>query len=376
MSHEEIFRISNDPSLSEAGGGHNQKGINFQRVWAVARMFELEDEGKDFLLLFESIQDIAEFDSERDPTSVSVYQVKKRDGGNWKWRDLTNLLELKTKKASQQARSDVMASPLGKLYASVRAFKKLTSNGAFVSNMGCELPLETGGTMATSLPTSLSKMKADHRNRLLEAFNTLHAAGEAGPDLSLLFVKKVALHPDAPEKALLGIAHAFLKSRSPHHANQAGSLVDALLAKVGPLGAKTDSCISFAELRRERGYSRAEFRQALVALEQIPDLVTIVSRWIDACSNSADFGLILQARTKIEVANIFRGKLVGFSDANNDALVAAFDTWLSEHPISNELEEDLRNVRSELSGKFPELRPEHFIARFLLRAAESCVDQI
>ena len=41
---EEVVRVASRKDLAETGGGHNQKGVNFQRVWALTRMFELEKE--------------------------------------------------------------------------------------------------------------------------------------------------------------------------------------------------------------------------------------------------------------------------------------------------------------------------------------------
>jgi hypothetical protein len=42
-------------------------------------MFELTEAGaKDFLLLYEAIQDIAVLNSSAVPTSISIYQVEKR----------------------------------------------------------------------------------------------------------------------------------------------------------------------------------------------------------------------------------------------------------------------------------------------------------
>lgn len=75
----ELLDVTNRDDLAEVGGGHNQKGVEFQRHWAVMRMFELEKAGqKDFLFLFEAIQDVAILDSCVSPTTICVYQIKKK----------------------------------------------------------------------------------------------------------------------------------------------------------------------------------------------------------------------------------------------------------------------------------------------------------
>jgi len=132
---DELLHLTNRKDLAEVGGGHNQKGIEFQRHWAVMRMFELEQGGaKDFLLLFEAIQDIAILDSSVTPESICVYQIKKKDRKEWAWGDLTMLHKPKElgkpyKPGKGKSLSDIQNSPLGKLYATVRAFKELKSQG-------------------------------------------------------------------------------------------------------------------------------------------------------------------------------------------------------------------------------------------------------
>lgn len=152
----EILQVANSPDLKETGGGHNQKGVDFQRYWALMRIFEVEGSGQDdFLFLFEAIHDVAEFDSSLSPSSVTIYQVKKRDRGEWEWRGLTNLPSPKRKTQkplSPEQLSEAKTSLLGKLYATVIAFSNIKSRGHFISNAGCDLPLLGGGNAATSVP--------------------------------------------------------------------------------------------------------------------------------------------------------------------------------------------------------------------------------
>jgi hypothetical protein len=143
----ELLSIANDKSLSETGGGHNQKGIEFQRNWALIRMFELEATNQaDFLFLFEAVQDIAILDSSLTPTKIEICQVKKKDRNEWTWGGLTSLHTPKPGKESKKKKTpnDVTGSPIGKLYAAFRAFKLLPVTARFVSNAGCDLAMADG----------------------------------------------------------------------------------------------------------------------------------------------------------------------------------------------------------------------------------------
>lgn len=123
----ELLALVNNKQLAEVGGGHNQKGVDFQRHWAVMRMFELEGAGeKDFLFLFEALQDVAVLDSATSPTRICLYQVKKKDRKEWGWADLTGLHQppdlkksANPKKPSKATKAkplkEVRGSPIGKL---------------------------------------------------------------------------------------------------------------------------------------------------------------------------------------------------------------------------------------------------------------------
>ncbi len=282
---KEILQVANRKELKETGGGHNQKGVNFQRHWAVMRMFELEQSGAaDFLLLFESIQDIAELDSSSDnPTSIRIYQIKKKDRNEWSWKELTGLSQpipgqMQLFFAPQQL-SKVKESLLGKLYASVIEIQNIASEGHFVSNSGCHLPLLDGGVAATSLPCKLSSLSAEHLTLLKKGLETLHALGMPPPDLSRLNITRVDLPPNDPGTYVIGLASKFLSSRSPGHAGQASALVESLITKVSPLGARTDTCNDFQEMCQKRGFSRDDFTRALLDLEDIPDLLSYLDPW-------------------------------------------------------------------------------------------------
>ncbi len=373
---EEIFHVANLKDLAESGGGHNQKGVDFQRAWAVARMFELEKSGADdFLFLFESIQDIAEFNSAVSPSIIHIYQVKKKDRGEWAWRELTGLLEPGTKKSAAQSVSDIKNSMIGKLYSSVLAFKTLQSSGSFISNAGCNLPLQDGTNTATSLPSNLSQFEAKHLDLLTKGLETLHETGTLPSHSSLIHVEKVPIHPDSPFTHLRGLVVSFLTERSPRHAGQASALVDALLAKIGPLGAKTDTCSTFDELRKERGYSRKEFVSALGLLEQIPDQEAIVDLWLNRLSSEGGSNFMEIASIRLAVSKIFRRQLMGEEDSLAMALIADCDQWLNTNAPGSALKCFIDKAKDDLARLHPSIRPAEFIAHLLLRVAKECVDQ-
>ena len=378
----ELLDVTNRDDLAEVGGSHNQKGVEFQRHWAVMRMFELEEAGaKDFLFLFEAIQDVAIVDSCTSPTTICVYQIKKKDRKEWAWADLTALNQPKDPsksssggKTKAKPLTDIKNSPIGKLYATILAFKELQSTGRFVSNAGFDLQLADGSNAATSLPCALSALSTHHLDLLSKGLETLHETGAPISDLSRIHLERVFLSVDDPGTYLVGIVHKFLERRSPRHAGQACSLVDALLAKIGPLGAKTAICKTFDDMRNQRGYSRSEFTDALGMLESIPDLSEHLSAWLNQLAQEG-MGFMEITAIRTSAASIFRRQVMGTRSNDEEKLVLACDAWLATRPDPIQLKPFFQAAYDDFRGMFPSMKKHELLASFALRAIKKCVDQ-
>jgi len=371
---EEVFRVSIDKDIAETGGGHNQKGVDFQRAWAISRMFEMEDAGEeDFLFLFEAIQDVAILNSSSAPSTIRVFQVKKKDRGEWEWSHLTNLPAPGKKKRKNATPKGIEDSPLGKLYASVLAFKRLRSSGSFLSNAGCNLPLEGGRNAATSVSCDLSKLDAAHLELLKGGLETLHKIGSPAFDPASIAIEKVDMPPGAPMTHLHGIALGFLEKRSPPHAGQAKAFTDALMAEVGPLGAKTDSCSSFDELLQQKGYSRTEFRNALGKLEMLPDFKSIAEGWLDAMVSEGGIDFMERTSAEIALGNIYRRQVMGGASPMEEALIDDCDRWLDSNKPGTRLTDFFDKARSHLAPSHPFFKGAELTAHIALRAVRKCV---
>ena len=375
---KEVLEVTNRDDLKETGGGHNQKGVDFQRYWALMRIFQVEESGQnDFLFLFEAIQDVAEFDSSVSPSSVTVYQVKKKDRGEWGWGGLTNLPSprAKTPKSGKGKKlPEMKISPFGKLYATVIAFSNITSRGHFISNAGCDLPLINGGNAATSVPCSMTSLEPTYQSILQAGLQTLHKAGMPTPDLDRIKIERVALHPDNLVHTLVGQVATFLQKRSPRHSGQAKSLVDSLMATIGPLGARTDKCTTFDEVKERHGFTRNDLTSALGQLECLPDLIEHLDNWLRQLSFD---GIDLMTLTAIKAAACayYSRQVMGSHTKQEEAFVAACDKWLDQNVQTGTLRQFFEKAHSDLSGMHGTLRRPEIFAIFALRAITKCVDQ-
>jgi len=388
---QEIFEISTSVALSEVGGGHGQKGIDFQRFWAIQRMIELEENGaEDFLILIEAIQDVAELDSCINPTSICLYQVKKKDRNEWSWNQLTLLQQpSKTSKGSSKVKksntvakskksksaSKFSESPIGKLFLTLIAFEELDVSGKFISNSGCDLPLSGGGNAATSVPTALDDLSDDYKELLKHEMAAISTEKKAEGLLPNIIVQKVPIPVDDPRTHLIGSAHQFLENRSPRHAGQARSFIDALLVVVGPKGAKTDKCKTFEELQDRHGFSKKQFAKALADLEHVPDHLEHLESWLNKLL-AEGFDIMDITSIRVECTALYRRQLLGEVDESEKKLVELCDNYVDKYSVGSEIKPFLESAYSALQKHTDDYKKSHVYAQILLRAIKKCVDQI
>ncbi|MCD1125204.1 DUF4297 domain-containing protein [Jinshanibacter sp. LJY008] len=377
----ELLHVANKPGLTETGGGHSAKGVDFQRWWAVLRMVEMEQaQQPDFLLLFETVQDVTELDSASTPTYARIYQVKKKDRGEWTWAVLTGTTKppKKNKNTASEINvskfTKVRESALGKLQLSLASFDKLPVEAYFISNVGCDIPLATGGNAATSMPCSLADLAPEHLRLLTEALHSLCAAGIPPPDLTRLKLKKVAIHPDSPNSHVIKSALDLLRERSPAHAGQAAAFVESLIMKISPLGRHTDTCASFEELVEQRGFSRQEFVSALSTLETIPDYSSYLEIWLTQLQNEGlNFMEITSLRS--QASRVVREQLTGATSDSTQRINDFCDNWIDSNPLqASALRTFVEAALPVLNTNFSGFKNEELQARLLMRAIKKCVD--
>lgn len=374
---EEILILASDPKFGEVGGSHAQKGMEYQRHWAIYKMLTLAKDGtQDFLLLFEVLQDIAILDSCDTPNSIHIYQVKKKDRNEWGWNDLTKLRELPKSATSKkpQPLSAVPESPLGKLYACVKQIKGIEASGFFVSNAGCNLSLANGGNAATSASCTLADLKEPYLSLLLEGLAALHATDGTAPNVTHIHIEKVNIPVNDPGTYLVGAVYEFLREHNPEHANQARSLVDALLVKIATLGAKTDKCKTFDQLKQRQGFSKREFFDAVGSISKIPDMPHLLDTWIEQLGKDG-LGIIDRTAIRSAAVGFYSRQLIGSKREEEILLEDACDKWLEAHAISDDILQYFESAYAHLQKNFSQINKSMFFAVLAIKAIRKCVDQ-
>lgn len=300
----EICTVESDDSLHDYGGGHGNKGNDFARFWLISELLRLaSSDAADYLFVLEYVQDVARFDTSGEPSSITLYQLKKKEGNTW---DLNSLAGLTAK--GKLVKAD---SPLAKLLKAVLSFKQLEAAAEFVSNTRFKVDLAAGGTALAMDYVSLGELTPERQAHIGDSAAAAHGIAKADVPLTRVGLRYAPIEVNDMRVHVIGAAHGFLKQLSVAHAAQADSFVDALFAKLATASRNTSKCKTWEELIKKRGYGKEQFDQALSALQVLPDQQ---KRREEVLASLADaFGWHPRERMKIEVAltDLTRLKLVG-----------------------------------------------------------------
>lgn len=326
-AHAELCQVEADDDLHEFGGAHGNKGNDFARFWLINEMLALTEAGlKDYLFILEYVQDVARIDEPALPSSITLYQLKKKEGSVW---DLNSLAGLTAK--GKQVKAD---SPLAKLLKSVLGFKALAADAEFVSNTRFKVELAAGGTALSMDYVSLVDLTAERQAHFRDCAAAAHSIPAADVPLHNVGLRYAPIEVNDMRVHVIGTAHGVLKKLSAAHAAQADSFVDALFAKLATASRNTSKCKSWDELISKRGYSRKQFSEALAALQLLPDQQKRREDVLKELSQSLGWHTRDQMKIEVALTELARLKLSGgeltISEIDWPALRAISDTSESQ----------------------------------------------
>lgn len=279
---QEIEAVEADDLLHDFGGSHGNKGGDFAQYWLIGRLLELEQAGKpDYLFLCEYVQDIAEFDSAVQPTTLRLYQLKKREGTHWQAHELTG----------QTLKSKVpkLDKPVIKLLRHVRTFKSLKATGAFVSNGKFDVSLASGQSSINDSIVGLHHLDTSQTAAIKDAIAAAEGIEAAAVDLSAVELWNSTLAVDDLGRHVDGIVMEFLAERAPEHVAQAKSFAEALFTRVRALARRTEKCADWSDLVARRGFCRKDLKSAVERLQALPDKATFRKNLYDKLSKDWNF---------------------------------------------------------------------------------------
>lgn len=366
-SIHELERFEADDALHDFGGSHGSKGHDLASYWVIMRVVELERAKElDYLFVCEYMQDVAEFDSSTQPTSVQLYQLKKKENGYWQAHELTGQTgKKKVPKADK---------PISKLFKHVRAFKDTSASGAFVSNAKFDVSLASGDSSVNDVRIGLHLLDADHAKAIQKAIAYAEGVDPSTVDLSQVELHHAVLAIDDLHRHTSGVVLEFLNEVAAEHSGQASSLVETLYSRIRVRARRTDKCADWKDLVDRRGFGRAQFTDAVESLVTVPDKARFRTDLLDRLSRDWKHRRTVQvtvcltrcAREKVLVGEANRWK-------TDSAAIAAICETADTADLSDA--ECFDQVCTELAAKLPELGLDEINALAIYEMTEWTLNQ-
>lgn len=299
-----------DPDVKESGGANNNEGVDFARYWAMSQLLALEEAGAaDYAIVFEYLQDVMVLDSAETPQTVALFQVKKKENGQWSRKQLC-AASGPGEKASLKGGALKGSSILGKLYVAVEKASdciKVKSEGIFVFNGPCKFADPAGGGLPPNRRKSLSTLDPLDRNYIEKAIALELGKERPLPHFSVLHLERTGLSPSTMRDTVRGFVDEFLDKHHPLMPNVSGRIVESLLGCFSEASRPSPGLDCLGDIIRAKGYTRRQFTELLTGLSKVRPFPAALDTVVDGLksegmpSRTADFLEREALRIKIEI---------------------------------------------------------------------------
>ncbi|EEM72776.1 DUF4297 domain-containing protein [Bacillus anthracis] len=241
--------VSNRPR--ENSGSKSANRFDYQKNWALCKLFEIHLSKDDYLIVFDYHEDIILTDSETNPQKITFYQIKTKETSHW---NITDLVRPKKTKDSSKA-----FSKIGSLYKNKLLFKEVADSLHFVSNTYYNVELED--------ETPANNIKELCISRLTESQKkTIIAKLKKELELENLQIEKDLLYLDISPLSLKENAeHAkghlvqFLEKIDPNLRYNGNIIYSVLFDEINRRNNYEWDVEDFEEIKKYKGIGKSEF---------------------------------------------------------------------------------------------------------------------
>jgi sporulation protein YlmC with PRC-barrel domain len=255
MIYMTLKKLVHDKRPREKSGSRSSNRFDFQKEWALCKLFELHRTQGDYLLVMDYHEDVLLLNSEETPTEISFYQLKSKDPGIWKLNDL-----IKRKKGA----NGPLTSIVGKLYNCKLIFGKHTLSLTLISNARFEVELEKDGEKSSNKKIiPFSNIKKNQLSTIIKSIKEEHSLLNDPEFVDITFLEVTDLNIRDREPYMIGKLHQFLTELSPKGKFRVDFIYGKLFNEIKRKNDYEWDLDSFEEVKKYKSISRSEFENML-----------------------------------------------------------------------------------------------------------------
>ena len=232
--------------------------FDFQRDWALCRLFELHEEDGDFALLMEHHDDVIVLNSPEDPTAIDFYQLKSGTGHS----TIDSLL--KPKKLKEKEGSSI----LGKMIDNCLRFQAAARSVNLVCDRPYKVPLKCGTKSETKDEICLGELTDDEAAKVVQKIAEEHELTDPPAFLGLVRLLVTTLSVNDHADHVMGKLAAFMGRVRPGVPIAIPPLYNTLYGDLRRKANYEKQGLDFDGLLKLKGITRDQFAKMIAEVKE------------------------------------------------------------------------------------------------------------
>lgn len=268
----------------ETSGPKTTNRPAYQHAWGLLLLIELYESQKAFSIVFDYHDDTLVLDSESDPSTIDIYQVKTRDDG--KMWSISYLTKKNGKKPSF----------LSNLVSTYMNFKEHATSVNFISNQRFDCKLQSffddkDPNSSARESICIDELDKKEIDKICRCITKQLGIDPQQVNLSAYHLRYSSLALHDQERHLIGVIYDFLHRNFEEKSGQAKRLYQNLILLVQKRTGHEFSPSSFTELIEHKCITKTEFEGMLKRLPSpSKDKELLDHAYSQLCAEVSDFG--------------------------------------------------------------------------------------
>lgn len=238
--------------LRETSGSRSANRFDYQKNWALCELLSLHSTKNDYLIVFDYHEDVVVFDSQMAPSSVTFYQVKTKDRGNW---TIGSLTKSQNNESSQ--------SIISKLYSNYSKFLNYVDILVFASNQGLSAQLKNGDKSFDCKNIKFAQLSPLDKEKVRIAAEGIDQDHCDIFGLSKITVLKTDLHLENHVAITKGKLVEFFERLHPESPVHISLVYKTIFDEIRRKTNYEEGCTNVEELLSRKSISHAEFERII-----------------------------------------------------------------------------------------------------------------
>ncbi len=352
----------------EDAGSRSSNRFAYQHSWALSKLLDIYDSGKDFAIILDYFDDIVILDSSDNPSSIDFYQIKTNTKSSDQYISTKKLIE--QKKTGKGDGQKVKPSFMEKLIDNFNNFPDQTNSLNFISNKFFKIKIEEKKFSVTHKSVALHEIHEDDLNtiqsNMCKSCHKYTETSKCDQNCKDLIVFSVSdLSTNNHEETLIGIVSNFFLNKNVPQLN-AKAATDALLSQIRIKNNDEFNGKTVGDLLERKSISKHEFHDSISKLIKIN---CITHNWAQInnllVSEGISFKDSKEIRSNYEKYFIDRTSEMNLYDSRIIEIIRDDIEILNSNKIIEHFNSTIPKLR-KIDGCIPELYSDSYLKAMIL----------